>query len=216
MNKALKNTKRTNNLITVFLLVLLVIAFCGCGMPAKDQEPLAVKEPVTEFDNGFFGLLKNKKLYVTSVGQASDSATLAYYVIPFGVDFEYDNLIHAEDVEAGSVVFLVVGCSSKSMGANKVTLESEIGRSNAFLQRAENGEITLVAWHIGGDARRGALSDIIAENVFSRANYVCFTANGNADLMLSTWADHEGALQCQLDGKPSIDGMLRFMVGGAK
>ncbi len=211
MNKALKNTRKTNKFIALFLILLLLgTLFCACD----NQQP-AVTPPVSEFDNGFFGMLQNKKLYITSIGQATDSGLIARSARDYGIDFTLDISLDesASPVPSGSVVFLVIGCSAKSMSERGVNAVSEIDRATAFLDRADLGEITVVAWHVGGTARRGLLSDRMVEQVFTRANYVCFTAEGNADFKLSTWADHDSAIQCQLANEEAVSTMIKFMAG---
>ncbi len=214
MNRVSKSTGKTEYFAFALAAVLAVVLIFAAGcVPQVDDPPYEIN---TVFPSSFEGAASGKKIYATSVGQSYDLATLSVYMDGVGLTYDRDSLLTADRVETGSVVFLVVGCSVKAMAEFDVTKETELRRAEAFVSRAAKGEITVIAWHIGGVARRGSVSDSLIKYVFQNVQLALFTADGNileADdsRSLSDWAVEADVPYCQMSG--NIPEILQKLAG---
>lgn len=201
--------------------MLAVVCLCGCGKKTDvvSADP-DTYEPNTVLPAEFGGYLAGKKLYLTSLGQSGDISRLALQLDGENIEYTRDNVLFASNVESGSVVFVVVGCSIKGMAESGLTPDTEIARAQKFFERSKNGEIQIVAWHIGGPTRRGYTSDTLIEYVFTRAQLDLFTANGNiingdGNLDLSNWAREGSVPYCQITDFSPIPEILKILTGAA-
>ena len=56
-------------------------------------------------------------------------------------------------------VLLVLGASSKGLGAAGISAQGEIDRTNLLIAEAKKQGIKIIGLHIGGKSRRGEMSD---------------------------------------------------------
>ncbi len=159
----------------------------------------------------FEGIGTDRPVYLTTIGQTED-VDILWNV--FGQVFDNtdernetvtrDSLLVAADVEAGALVLIAPGASSKGMGAAGVDQASEIARANAFTARAANEEITVILIHSGGMQRRGTLSDPMIEAVASEAALMLVLNSGNDDLFFNGLHDTLGAPLYLFSNNPSL------------
>ena len=134
-----------------------------------------------ELDAKYQGLAKDKKVYLTTIGQADVDKVQSFFDdldLVDGKDYTKKNNLTAAEVEAGSVVFLVIGTSGKGLGAAGTNLNAEKDRANAFV--AKEG-ITLIVFHVGGLERRGDTTDPIIDIVCPKADLLLVVNSGNDD-----------------------------------
>lgn len=159
--------KKISSLLLVFVALLFVVA-CDKkpqngdkeGNGGNNQDELVVDQPLKE---EYKDLLKGKKLYLTTAGQA-DLNIVENILIGAGLaetDYESKALLKAEEVETGSAVVLVVGASGKGLGDAGTDVQKEVARAEAFGAKQTSGDITLIVVHVGGEGRTGAQSDPI-------------------------------------------------------
>lgn len=210
LNRASKSTKKFN----IFTVLLAIAAFmtaifcCAC----KTGDTSDCYEPNTVFPPEFVGYLKDKKVYVTSAGQSVEIINLVLNMDTVdGLEYEENSLLEAHEVEQGAVVFIVVGCSIKSLAESGLSKESELKRSQEFVTASKQGKFDIICWHIGGVARRGATSDTLIEYLFANCSLALFRADGNSDLKLSDWADSGGVPYLQFES--NIASVLRLLTG---
>lgn len=141
--------------------------------------------------NNFNGLANDKPVYITSIGQSGDLATLntllGHFVFgreneaEFNAQVKNNSMLTAGEVPTGSIVILVPGASNKGLGAAGTNLANEKARAEAFNARAAAGEITVIVVHIGGEARRGSDTDPLITASVSDASIVMIEVSGNGD-----------------------------------
>lgn len=188
MKMELNNTKRFN--IICVLLILLSIFLISCKKQNVENDPNKDKDieiDYTVYPEEMIGIIRNKKVYVTSIGQSSDISEYQEVVLDHIDYFEYEinPLLKASDVEEGSCVLLFVGCSIKALAASELTIDDELQRASEFVSLRQNKKITLICFHIGGLARRGATSDQFIKALFPYSNFNIYLASGNSDKLLS-------------------------------
>ena len=175
-------------LLAVVMVLALTLTVVACN-PTEEPTPddknnLPIDQAISEAS--LKDIAKGKKLYLTSIGQ-SDIDVARNLLSAVGLkettaeeagDFETADLlkpISAKDeqkdpagtvyAEEGSVVFVVVGASTKGLGGAGTDINKETTRANQFAEAASEGKLTIISLHLGKQARRGDLSDGIIEIV---------------------------------------------------
>ena len=87
---------------------------------------------------------------------------------------------------------LAIGGSSKGLGAAGIDANQELERVNKLIAAADEKGMTIIALHIGGEARRGDLSDKFVPPSFEKADYAIVVADGNKDGLMSDLASKAG------------------------
>ena len=78
-------------------------------------------------------------------------------------------------------LIVVVGGSSKGLGAAGIDADGELARLDEVLKAAEDAGMTIIVMHTGGAARRGDLSDKFIAPVFAHADYAVVVEAGDTD-----------------------------------
>ena len=112
-----------------------------------------------------------KPVFVTSFGQSTDGAMLQTVMKRIGVPFTYNPTATDSEVAGAKTVVVAVGASTKGLGAAGVSEADEMDRARKVMARIQQDGIPVVFVHIGGETRRGALSDSLADLVLPVARY---------------------------------------------
>ena len=83
---------------------------------------------------------------------------------------------------------LVLGGSTKGLGAAGISADAELDRAKALLAEARKLGMTIIGVHVGGEARRGQLSDRFIEAAVPACHYVVVVADGDKDGFISKLA----------------------------
>ena len=76
---------------------------------------------------------------------------------------------------------LAIGGSSKGLGAAGISAESELARAKAVIAEARKLGMKIVGIHVGGEVRRGELSDKFIQAAVPQCDYLIVVAEGNKD-----------------------------------
>ncbi len=195
--------------ISGLLLVLISLFFLGaCDKKGKENpkengngDELVLDQ---ELKTAYKELLKGKKLYLTTAGQA-DLEIVANIIIGAGLEeasFTSKALLEASEVEKNSAVILVVGASGKGLGAAGTDVNREVGRAQAFGAKQTNGEITLVVVHVGGVGRTGAQSNPIIEAALPLAK-IALVVDTKTENQVFTNAVGDSSVELMFFSKPT-------------
>jgi hypothetical protein len=119
---------------------------------------------------------------VTSVGQSSDIAIVKVVLntqAKLGLDVK--PLAQVADLDGMKTLVIVVGASTKGLGAAGLDVQKEVARAGTLMKAAREKGIRILAVHTGGEARRGKTSNDVIEAVVPDADYVIVVAAGNKD-----------------------------------
>lgn len=172
-----------------FLMVLLLaLSLVSCKKPDSGNEG-GGETPQVEVDKAlaeeFKGLGAGVPTYITTVGQADLALALGVLKrVPAASEVQSSSDLEAADVVADGVkplVLLVVGGSGKGLGGAGVSVASESQRAADFVTAADEGKISLVVLHIGGNDRRGDNTDPILDVACPGADLLIVIEGGNAD-----------------------------------
>ena len=153
----------------------LVLAF-GFVLPAAAQVPLEAPLPVL----------------VTSSGQALDAFAVQTMLTRAGIENEYDPVATPDMLEGIGTLVVAMGASLKGFGAAGITAETELARTRELLDAADEAGITVIGVHIGGEERRGGLSEQFIDLVSSEADALVVWPAGNADEHFNSVAEERG------------------------
>ncbi|HWQ10880.1 MAG TPA: DUF6305 family protein, partial [Holophaga sp.] len=99
------------------------------------------------------------------------------------VPYKADTKVQAGALAASGSKSLVlaIGGSSKGLGAAGISAESELTRAKAVIAEARKLGMKIVGVHVGGEVRRGELSDKFIQAAVPQCDYVIVVAEGNKD-----------------------------------
>lgn len=124
----------------------------------------------------------SEPVLITSAGQSADAMILKTVAKKVELEYKFNALAKEEDLQGVKSIIVVMGASSKGLGAAGLDIDKEIKRVKEFLEETKKDEsIIIFAIHIGGKARRGVGSNSIIELVVPYADYIIVTEAGNED-----------------------------------
>ena len=178
------------------LLSLLLILALALGLSSA----LVAAETTTEEPVSFEG-----PYILTSAGQSADFQMVKAMLKLNKVENSTDNALLTPDTipEGTGTIIIVIGGSSKGLGAAGIDAEQELERVDSVIKHAEEKGIAILAMHIGGTARRGELSDKFIEPVVAAAKACIVVEEANADDMLFTALSEKYSLPLTLIEKKS-------------
>lgn len=127
------------------------------------------------------GAVSAADVLVTSSGQALDAFTVKTLLGRGGIENDYDPHATAEMAGAAKVVIIAVGASVKGFGAAGITTETELERTRQIIDAAQAADARIIGVHIGGEERRGGLSEQFIDLVSGAADALVVWAAGNED-----------------------------------
>lgn len=127
---------------------------------------------------------------LTSVGQSADTEMVKVLLNRSKIAFTLDAQVKAQGLASSNAKTLVlaIGGSSKGLGAAGISAESELERTKALITEAKKRGMKIIGVHVGGEARRGELSDkfIVASVPF--CDYIVIVAEGDKDGLITKLA----------------------------
>lgn len=145
---------RTGLIAALTLVVALMIAPMTAAVAEEAADKAHVKTPAL----------------LTDAGQGNTARMVDMMLQRHGLEgVERDDLATVDDLSADHGALIIgVGASSKGLGAAGLDVNSEMDRIRALIEKAREHNIPVIGVHIGGEARRGELSDtfnrLVAEN----------------------------------------------------
>ncbi len=143
-------------------------------------------------------------LFITDVGQGNTARMVEMMLRRLG-DWEMkrDDTAKVEALgEEYRTLVIGVGGSTKGLGAAGLDISSEMERTRALLEKAKEMEIPVVGVHIGGEPRRGELSDPFNELVCEHSTAFIVYAGGNQDGFFTEIAEEHELHLVEVEQKP--------------
>src|SRR5512136_1188594 len=124
-------------------------------------------------------------LLLTSAGQSPDVQIAAVLAKRAGIDHTLVKLATAKDLAGVKTLGLVVGASLKGLGAAGIDMAKEKARVQALLAEAAKKGIPVLFLHLGGDQRRGELTDAMVAAYLPAAKMAVIVKSADADGLFS-------------------------------
>jgi len=116
-----------------------------------------------------------------SVGQSPDAMMVRVILRKMKVESHYNAMLKVSDLADQKVLIAVIGGSSKGLGAAGINKEQEIARARDVFNAAKNKGIRILVMHVGGEGRRGDLSDFFVNGAVSYGEKIIVVKGGNDD-----------------------------------
>ncbi len=150
----------------------LFVAGMALAAAALWGQGYALKAPIAQ-----------KPAFLTSVGQSADiemvKVLLERAAVPHQAEAKAD--AGALAASGAKTLILVLGGSTKGLGAAGISADAEIDRAKALIAEAKKLGMVIIGLHVGGAARRGELSDRFIRAAVPACNYVVAVAEGDKD-----------------------------------
>jgi hypothetical protein len=120
---------------------------------------------------------------LTSIGQSADVEMAKAIINRLKISFTMDSLVKAQGLASSNAktLIIVIGGSSKGLGAAGISADAELERTKALLAEAKKRGMKIIGLHIGGEARRGELSDRFINAAVPSCDYFIVVEDGNND-----------------------------------
>jgi len=143
---------------------------------------LAVSVPLFAQSYNLKAPFASQPALLTSVGQSADVEMVKVLLTRAKISFTLDGKVKADGLPVGAkTLILAIGGSSKGLGAAGIAPETELERVKALITEARKKGMKIIGAHVGGEARRGELSDKFIQLAVPLCDYVVIVAEGNAD-----------------------------------
>jgi hypothetical protein len=120
-------------------------------------------------------------LLITSAGQSADVQIAGVLAKRAGLSAVLSKEATGDELDSIKTVALVIGVSMKGLGAAGSDPDKEKKRVMALVEAARKKNIPLLCLHLGGEERRGELTDQMIEAFIPRAQMVIVVKSGNMD-----------------------------------
>lgn len=178
-------------LCLLMAMSMSVVAFAETAEEAPAEAPAeeTAEEPAAGETAEEGAVTISLPILMTSAGQSADVQMFNAIASRSGVEATARELVEADDIEVGeyNTLVIVVGGSSKGLGAAGIDAEQEQARVDAIIEKLKDS-VTIVVAHIGGQARRGELSDGFINAVLPYAQYLIVVEEGDSDGLFSNYA----------------------------
>lgn len=124
-------------------------------------------------------------LLITSAGQSADVQIAGVLAKRAGIRASLSKKATYQELEDNKTLALVIGVSMKGLGAAGLDLDKERTRVMELVAKAQEKGVPLLFLHLGGEARRGELSDQMIREFLPYAQMVIAVKSGNKDGLLT-------------------------------
>lgn len=195
--------------LALLLAAMMVLSMVACGDSndsgnngsgdngATGGEVVGLSEAIAEYP-----------ALVTSGGQSADYQMIATVMEKQGMEFTTNNLATSADLGDAKTLIVVVGGSSKGLGAAGIDADGELSRLTELMTAADDAGLTIIAMHTGGEARRGDLSDKFITPVFNMADYAIVVSSGDSDNMMHDLCASAGIPMDSIDSISDVVSVL--------
>lgn len=173
--------------MTLLLAGVMMLSLAACG--SKEEPAATTSTPAASASagevTGLSEAFAESPILVTSGGQSADYQMIATVMGKIGMDYEVNNLATSADLGDAKTLIVVVGGSSKGLGAAGIDADGELDRLEELMTGAADAGLSIIVMHTGGEARRGDLSDKFITPVFEKADYAIVVTAGDSDGLMS-------------------------------
>ncbi len=118
---------------------------------------------------------------LTSVGQSPDAMMVNVMLKKAKIAADYNSAFQESDLAGQKVLIAVAGGSSKGLGAAGIDKNQELKRGVDLINAAKAKGMKVLVMHVGGEGRRGELSDLFIEGIVPLGDSLILVKGANAD-----------------------------------
>lgn len=135
------------------------------ALPLHCEDPLPFKQPVL----------------ITSAGQSADVQLASVLAKRAGLNYTLSKTATAQELSEAQTLILVIGTSMKGLGAAGLDISQENNRVSSLIKAAQQTKTPILCLHLGGEQRRGTLSDQMIKAFLPFARQAIVVSSGNKD-----------------------------------
>jgi hypothetical protein len=128
---------------------------------------------------------------ITSVGQSADVQMASVLAKRAGLNSVLKKTATTQDLEGVKTLTLVLGASLKGLGAAGIDVDQEKERVRTLIAEAKKRDIPLLCLHLGGESRRGQLTDQLITEFLPFSQMAIIVKSGNFDGFFSKICDEK-------------------------
>lgn len=170
------------------LALTLSLTACSGGetttTPAAST-PAATSTPAGGEVAGLTEAFAEAPILLTSGGQSADYQMIGTVMGKLEMDYTVNNVATSADLGDAKTLVVVVGGSSKGLGAAGIDADGELARLDELMTGAQDAGLSIIVMHTGGSARRGDLSDKFITPCFEKADYAIVVEAGDTDGLMA-------------------------------
>lgn len=157
---------------TLFSLLLVLVLGLGSVAFASDADVARLAPLEAAMFEG--------PILLTSVGQSADVNIVNTLLTKAGVaDVRLAANVTADEVAGYKTLVLAIGGSSKGLGAAGIDENQEVARVVAVIEAAKANDVKILSLHVGGQARRGVLSDLFIPDAVKASDAMIVVKSGD-------------------------------------
>jgi hypothetical protein len=149
-------------------LFVLVLTAASAPVSAQSQDP--------RFEG---------PLLITAAGQSPDAQLASILARRAGIEHTLSNMATVSDLAGVKSLGIVVGASLKGLGAAGLDTNKEKERVRALIAEANTRSIPVLFFHLGGEQRRGQLTDELITEYLPLAHWALIVKSGNQDGLMT-------------------------------
>ena len=116
---------------------------------------------------------------ISSCGQSLDAETVSLLAKRNKLEHTFNNVLQASELKGIKTLVIAMGGSAKGLGEAGIDEKGELARVNALLDAAKKNKTKVIGVHVGGDSRKGALSDKFIDPVVAKADFLIVTEDSD-------------------------------------
>lgn len=185
------NSLRSCSFIVACIFAGMIFAGCGSTTNKQNQAGQTTKQEQQAVPTSSSGLKSaefDQPMLITSVGQSADAQMVKALAERNGLKYQYDISAKSDALNNAKTLVIVIGGSSKGMGAAGVNQAQEEQRAKDLVAKAKEKNVKIIGMHVGGSSRRGELTDRFIP-LIAEANYLIVVADGDNDKAFSKIAN---------------------------
>ena len=208
--------KKSNLRIGFLAVVCMLVTFLFVGCSSSTSQPNQQAKPAQQAQpaaaaSGLKAAEFEQPMLITSIGQSADAQMVKVLAERNGLKYEYQAAAKPDELGNAKTLIMVIGGSSKGMGAAGVNQAQEEQRAKDLIAKAKEKNIKIIAMHVGGAARRGELTDRFIP-LIANVNYLIIVADGDKDQAFKKVADGK----IPVDQPENIADVAKYLKGAFK
>jgi len=120
-------------------------------------------------------------LLITSAGQSAEVQIASVLAKRAGLSATLSKTAFSNELEGIKTLVLVLGVSLKGLGAAGLDLSQETNRVQILVDDAQRKNIQILCLHLGGETRRGQLTDDLINTFLPFSKMAIVVESGNKD-----------------------------------
>lgn len=168
------------------LILVISLLIVGCGNNIVTDKNVNIETNMKQMT--LDAPIADQPLILTSAGQSADVKMVESLIKKTDISYSIDTVLNADSIGDAKTLIIVIGGSSKGLGAAGIDTDEELKRITALISKAKENGMVIIGMHVGGEGRRGELSDKFINATVGSVDYLVYVESGNDDNLLSDLA----------------------------